>query len=202
MDNSSGSRTSATLLGRLRQDATDQEAWGAFVARYSPRIYSWCRHWKLQEADAQDVTQNVLVTLAQKMSSFAYDPARSFRGWLRTITEHALSDFLASRQRAVLGSGDTQVEEMLHTVEARSDLVSRLDREFDQELLEEARARVQVRVEPHTWEAFHLTALEGLSGADTAERLGLQVTAVFKAKSRVQRMLQEELRKLEGPEPG
>jgi RNA polymerase sigma-70 factor (ECF subfamily) len=201
MDDHSGSRTSATLLGRLRLDATDQQAWGEFVARYSPRIYGWCRHWHLQEADAQDVTQNVLVTLAQKMSSFAYDPARSFRGWLRTITEHALSDFLASRQRAVLGSGDNQVEEMLHTLEARSDLVSRLDAEFDRELLEEARARVQVRVEPHTWEAFRLTALEGLSGAETAERLSLQVTAVFKAKSRIQRMLQEELRKLEGPEP-
>jgi RNA polymerase sigma-70 factor (ECF subfamily) len=200
MKSASGSRTSATLLGRLRQDATDQQAWGEFVTRYSPRIYSWCRHWKLQEADAEDVTQNVLVTLAQKMASFAYDPARSFRGWLRTITEHALSDFLASRQRAVLGSGDFQVEEMLHTLEARIDLLSRLDTEFDRELLEGAWARVQLRVEPQTWEAFRLTAQDGQSGADTARQLGLQVTAVFKARSRVQRMLQEELRKLEEPQ--
>jgi RNA polymerase sigma-70 factor (ECF subfamily) len=200
MKSASGSRTSATLLGRLRQDVTDQQAWGEFVTRYSPRIYGWCRHWKLQEADAEDVTQNVLVTLAQKMATFAYDPARSFRGWLRTITEHALSDFLARRQRAVLGSGDFQVEEMLHTIEARIDLHSRLDTEFDPELLEEAQARVQLRVEPQTWEAFRLTAIDGLSGADTARQLGLQVTAVFKARSRVQRMLQEELQKLEEPQ--
>ena len=58
--------------------------------------------------------------------------------------------------------------------------------------------QVRQRVEPSTWEAFRLTAQEGLSGAETAERLGLQVAAVFKAKSRVQKMLREEAAKLEG----
>ena len=50
---------------------------------------------------------------------------------------------------------------------------------------------VQTLVEPHTWEAFRLTAQEGLSGAETAQRLSMTVTAVFKARSRVQQMLRE-----------
>src|SRR5262249_47193788 len=71
--------TSPTLLGRLQRDAADQEAWRQFVRRYGPRIYHWCRRWDLQEADAQDVTQNVLLKLVAKLRAFRYDPARSFR---------------------------------------------------------------------------------------------------------------------------
>src|SRR5437762_7758750 len=79
----SPSRTSPTLLGRLRTDPADQAAWGEFVARYGPKIYGWCRQWNLQETDAQDVTQNVLFRLLRRLQAFEYDPARSFRGWLR-----------------------------------------------------------------------------------------------------------------------
>jgi DNA-directed RNA polymerase specialized sigma24 family protein len=63
-------------------------------------------------------------------------------------------------------------------------------------VLEEAAERVRERVEPHTWEAFRLTAFEGLSGADAAARLGLKVCTVFKARSRVQHLLQEEVARL------
>lgn len=198
MDSSSTTRTSPTLLGRLRNSPTDQEAWAEFVKRYGPRIYSWCRRWNLQEADADDVTQLVLANLAQKMSSFRYDPARSFRSWLKTIAHHAWSDFLASKQRAGLGSGDSQIAELLQSVEARDDLVARLDTEFDHELLQEALQRARLRVEPHTFEAFRLTAVDGMSGPDAARQLGLPVATVFKAKSRVRRLVQAELQRLEG----
>src|SRR5437899_6570468 len=93
MDAASLSLTSPTLLGRLRHAPTDQEAWSEFVDRYGPKIYAWCRQWGLQEADAEDVTQAVLLRLAERMRDFAYDVGKSFRGWLRTLTHHALSDF-------------------------------------------------------------------------------------------------------------
>jgi DNA-directed RNA polymerase specialized sigma24 family protein len=85
------------------------------------------------------------------------------------------------------------VLELLQTLEARDDLLRRLDTEFDKEMLEEAMARVQKRVEAHTWEAFRLTALEQLSGAEVAQRLQVNVATVFKAKSKVLKMLQEEI---------
>ena len=56
-------KTSLTLLARLRQDPKDQAAWSDFVARYGPSILQWCRGWGVQEADAQDVTQDVLLKL-------------------------------------------------------------------------------------------------------------------------------------------
>jgi RNA polymerase sigma-70 factor (ECF subfamily) len=189
--------TSVTLLGRLRSNPNDRQAWSDFVQRYGRIIYGWCRHWGLQEADAEDVTQNVLLRLAEKMPLFVYDPARSFRAWLKTLTHHAWSDFVGSRQRRALGSGDTQMLEVLQTIEARNDLEKQLDEAFDRELLEEAMARVQQRVAPQTWEAFRLTALEGLSGAEAAARIPMQVAQVFVARRRVQKMLQEEVSKLE-----
>ena len=192
-------RTSASLLGRLRGDSVDQAAWSEFVQRYGRQIYRWCRQWQLQEADAQDVTQTVLVKLADKMRDFQYDPARSFRAYLKTLTHYAWLDFLASR-RPDAGSGDSQVLAALQTTEARDDLVRRLHEEFDPELLDEAMLRVRQRLEPRTWEAFYLTAFEGWSGADTATKLGMRVATVFQAKSKVQKLLREEISKLEtGP---
>jgi RNA polymerase sigma-70 factor (ECF subfamily) len=184
----------------VRQDATDQLAWREFVRRYGTLIYQWCCRWKLQEADAQDVTQTVLLKLADKMRSFRYDPARSFRAYLKTLTRYALCDFLENRKRHGAADGGSLALEALQTVEARDDLLEQLNSAFDQELLDEAMQRVQQRVEPHTWTAFQLTALEGLSGAAVAERLTMKVATVFKARSKVQRMLQEELRRLDEPE--
>jgi RNA polymerase sigma factor (sigma-70 family) len=201
MGSSSDSRTSPSLLGRLCQDPTDQAAWAEFVDRYGRKIYGWSRQWNLQDADAQDVTQAVLVRLAQRMPTFAYDRNRSFRGWLRTLTQHALADFAKSRARAAREGGGGELEAVLESLEARETLLAVLEEEFDQEILDQATARVRLRVEPRTWEAFRLTAVEGLPGAEAGQRLQMRVAAVFKAKSRVQKLLQEAIAELEGDVP-
>lgn len=198
MDDHLGSQTRITLLERLcREGCADQAAWSEFVEQYGRHIYKWCRGWNLQKADAQDVTQQVLLKLAEQMKTFAYDPAKSFRAWLKTVTYYALRTFLAERRRRPQGTGDSAFLERLHSVEAREDLAKRLEEEFDRELLERAVTRVRLRIQPHTWEAFRLTALEGLSGAEAAARLQMKVGNVYVARSTVQRMLQEESRKLE-----
>jgi RNA polymerase sigma-70 factor (ECF subfamily) len=196
------SGTRITLLGRLRRDPANKAAWDEFVEHYGGKIFAWCRKWGLQDADAMDVAQTVLLKLVQQMKDFTYDPSRSFRAWLKTLTSHALSDFRDSRARRPHGSGDSDVGRMLQSVEARTDLLEQLNQEFDRELLEEAMARVRLRVAPQTWEAFRLTALEQLSGAEAAQRIPMQVAQVFVAKRRVQKMLQEEVNRLErvGPE--
>ncbi len=185
--------TSFALLTQLRQDPSDQAGWDEFVDRYGRHIFRWCRQWKLQEADAEDVTQNILMKLSQSLRSFAYDPSRSFRGWLKTVAYHAWRDFEDNRRRGRSAAGDSQAEERILALEARDDLVRKLEEAFDLELLEAAKARVRFRVAPHTWEAFRLVALEGLPVTEVAARLNLQVTLVYIAKSRVQKMLREEI---------
>jgi len=201
MGSAHDSGTRVSLLGRLRLNPEDPAAWAEFVDHYGSKIYAWCRKWKLQQADAQDVTQNVLLRLAQKMRDFRYDPTRSFRAWLKTLTNHAWSDFVKARQRPGLGSGDSGVNAVLQSTEAREDLDKHLETEFDRELLEEAMVRVQLRVAPQTWQAFRLTAMEGLSGAEAAKQIPMQVAQVFVAKRRVQNMLRAEIARLEGNEP-
>jgi RNA polymerase sigma-70 factor (ECF subfamily) len=188
-------------LLRLRQGPPDQEAWAEFVDRYGRQIHAWCQRWGLQEADAQDVTQTVLLKLASTLQTFSYDPTQRFRAWLKTLTHHAWSDFLSACRAAAKGSGDSGVQELLANVPARDELTQRLQETFDQELLERATVAVRSRVEERTWEAYRLTVHEGLSGAQTAARLGMQVGTVYKAKSKVHAMLQETLRQLHEEEP-
>jgi RNA polymerase sigma-70 factor (ECF subfamily) len=202
MTRASASETRLSLLGRLQQQApADAGAWQEFVAYYGPKIDAWGRHWGLQEADVADVTQAVLIKLATKMRTFVYQSGGSFRAWLKTLARHAWSDFLADRQRAGAGSGDSAVALALLEVPARDDLEDRLAEAFDLEVLEMATCRVRQRVAATTWEAFRLTALDGLSAAEAAARLGMPVANVFKARSNVQKMLQEEVRRLEGSDP-
>jgi RNA polymerase sigma-70 factor (ECF subfamily) len=195
MANSADLETRASLLERLGRTPTDAEAWREFAVHYGAVVLEWCRKWDLQEADAQDVTQNVMLKLAEKMQSFAYDPAKSFRGWLRTLAHHAWADFVEGRKRPGHGSGDSAVGRILDSTQAREELSQRLEAQYDRELLELASQVVRLRITPQTWDAFRLTAVDGLSGADAAQRLGMSVAHVFTARHRVQTMLREEIAK-------
>jgi len=192
------SNTSISLLVRVSLLPTDQAAWNEFVDRYGPRIARWGLAWGLQEADAVDVTQTVLTTLAVRLRQFQYDPARSFRAFLRKMTNDAVCDAIAASIRGrCVGTGGSETHQILAGLEAREDLVRRMEKEFDLELLETATQIVRQRVAPKTWEAFRLTTREGLSGAETAAKLGMDVDAVYQAKSRVIQSLHEEVDRLE-----
>jgi RNA polymerase sigma-70 factor (ECF subfamily) len=200
VDPSPNSVTSTTLLVRLKQTPTDEAAWAEFVERYGRRIQGWCRQWGLQESDAQDVTQTVLLKMLLAVQAFHYDPSQKFRGWLKTVTHHAWQDLVRGRRQVAAG-GAPAADDPLNALAARDDLAARLEGAYEQELLDQALARVRRRVQSQTWDAFHLTAFDGLSGADVAARLGMPVTSVYKAKSNVQKLLEAEVRDLEGGEP-
>jgi RNA polymerase sigma-70 factor (ECF subfamily) len=187
-----------TLVGRLGQDPSDQAAWEVFFASYGPRIRGWCRQRGLQPADAEDVTQVVLLRLSRALKRFTYDPSRSFPGWLRMVTQNALADFFAERKRRPgAGSGGDDGSTVLETVQARDDLLAHLEHQFAHELVAQACKLVRARVEPQTWEAFLLVAYEGRPGEEVAARLGMNVTAVFKAKSRILGFIRQEVARLE-----
>jgi RNA polymerase sigma-70 factor (ECF subfamily) len=196
----SNSVTSTTLLLKLRTAPSDQEAWAEFVRRYGPRIHGWCRRWGLQEADAQDITQTVLLKLLQAIQTFQYDPQLRFRAWLKTIAHHAWRDLLRG-QRQLASGGDDARYDPLQSLEARDDLAAWIEGAYEQELLDEAVVRVRPRVQPQTWDAFRLTTYDGLSGAEAAARLGMAITSVYKAKSNIRKLLEAEVRSLEGAQP-
>jgi RNA polymerase sigma-70 factor (ECF subfamily) len=190
--------TRASLLVRLyRSGAAGEGAWQEFVDRYGRLIYKWCRYWQLQDADAEEVTQLVLVQLLCKMRGFVYDPSRSFRAWLKTVTHNVWRNLAVSRKCLPVGGRDSEEWEQLLTIAAREDLNRRLEQQYDHELLDEAMVRVRLRVAPHNWEAFRLTALDGEPPQDVARRLTMKVAHVYAARSSVQRLLREEVQELE-----
>lgn len=145
------STTSVSLLHRMRADEQDQDAWQEFVERYGSRIHDWCLNRKLNSADAQDVTQEILLKLAGQMRSFKYNQQRSFRGWLRRMTENAIIDFIRSRRIDTAKGGSSIIS--LANEPARVDLVEYLAEVFDLDVMEEAKSRVQKRVTETRWQS-------------------------------------------------
>lgn len=194
-------RTRGTLLSRVR-DIEDAEAWREFVADYGPLILQWCDKHGLQAADSADVVQNVLARLVKAMRNFKYDPARGrFRGWLKTVTQHAVADFVESRKRPGEGSGDSAIGRILDACES-PDTIDELSRAFEQqaetELLREAEARVRLRVKPANWEAWRLSIRKGMKAPEIAAQLKLDVADVYVARSRVNKMLKQEIMTIDG----
>jgi DNA-directed RNA polymerase specialized sigma24 family protein len=146
------------------------------------------------------VTQSLLLAIPQKVRSFDRQPGgsppRRFRSWLKAVVRNALVDFARGAARGGRGAGGSSLGPALEAVEAQRDLVERLSDLFDLELLDEAMDRVRRRVQPATWAAFRLSALEGRPGKEAAAALSMPVAHVHVHRSRVQALIQEELQTL------
>ena len=199
MGEATNTNTSLTLLKRLQTQPHDQQAWRDFASRYGSKIRAWCRSWGLQESDAADVCQTVLLKLAGEMRKFERRPGGSFRSWLKTVSHHAWYDLVNSRQFNVQKGGEA-IERRLESEEARDDLATQLEAAWDQELMQIASQRVQLRVHPNTWNAFQLAAVDESPCDSVAQQLGMSLTGVYKAKSNVLKMLQQEVQNLEHSE--
>lgn len=175
--------THVSLFQRIGDDPQGTVAWGDFVATYGPTVVQWCRHHGLQDADAHDVAQNVLVRFWRHAATFRYDPSQRFRAYLRRMVVTAVSDWSRSRREDRLATGACAVQEVLSSVPAREELVRRVEEVFDLELLEAAMQEVEVRVQPRTWQAFRLQAIEQVPAEEVARRLGMTVGNAYRAKS-------------------
>jgi len=195
MAKSPDKNTSLTLMMRVQQNQADPRAWDDFVERYQPMIRAWCLRWVAQAADADDLAQQVLLKLLTVMKSYRSDPKASFRGWLKTVTHNAWLDFA---RRPSNGQGAAGLDAIADSTDALTDLEKEMQQAFERELLELAMHRVEERVNPNTWQAFRLTSIENLSGAEAAERLNVPVSSIFVAKHRVLKLLEAEVRKLKG----
>ncbi len=187
--------TRVSLFARIAGLPADPGAWSDFVETYAPAVVHWCRRHGLQESDAHDVAQEVLVRFWRHADRFRYDPALRFRGYLRQMVHNAIVDWSAARRPDRLATGDEAVQDQLASAPAREELADRIERAFDMERLSAAMIEVEARVKPRTWQAFRLLALERLPGREVAERLGIDVNLAYNARMNVQRMISDTLRR-------
>jgi RNA polymerase sigma factor (sigma-70 family) len=193
--------TRASLLIRLR-DAGDTGAWQEFVALYAPIIYGFARKRGLQDADAADLMQDVLRSISTAVHRLDYNTTRgTFRGWLFTVTRNKIFNFLESRGRRTVGTGDSSLHRRLDQhADKNGDLAADWEADYQRTMAAHAMDRVKIEFQPATWNAFTLTALDGLTPSETAQRVGLSVGAVYVAKSRVIARLRQEIERLQGEE--
>jgi RNA polymerase sigma factor (sigma-70 family) len=186
--------TRPSLLARIK-DTGDRQAWAEFVDIYAPLIYGYALKQGLQDADAADLTQEVLGAVARSAARLDYDPARgTFRGWLFRVVRNELADFGAARRRHRPGTGDTAIRRRLEEEPAPpADEVAAWEREYERQLFALACGQVRRDFQESTWQAFWLTAITGKSGKEVAGVLGLSTAAVYLAKRRVTERLRQQI---------
>jgi RNA polymerase sigma-70 factor (ECF subfamily) len=183
--------TRPSLLVRVR-DVHDTESWRVFVETYGPLVYRYARRHGLQDADAADITQEVLAETARCLRTFEYQPERGrFRSWLGTLTRRQLARFHAKKRRQIAEVGGEAAEALSDQPAAQAD--AEWTDEFNAQVLRVALARIQPHFELATWRAFERVWLDSRPAASTAGELGVPIEAVYLAKSRVLKRLREEI---------
>jgi RNA polymerase sigma-70 factor (ECF subfamily) len=187
--------TSRSLIDRLR-NRQDSPAWQLWLTIYEPWLRDWLGKHHLQQADIDDVLQNILVVVSQKLPAFVHSgQPGAFRAWLRRILVHELRHYFRGQQRQEPAPSPDWVD----LLEDNSSEMSRQwDVEHDQQLVRRLLAVVQADFQPRTWDVFRLLVLEDRPAAEVAQHCGMELNAIYVVKSRVLARLREELGDLLG----
>jgi RNA polymerase sigma-70 factor (ECF subfamily) len=184
--------TRASLILRLK-DVADVAAWDEVAAIYGPLVYRMALRQGLQSADADDVVQEVFAAVASSITKWIEQQKRgSFRAWLLAMSRNIAINVLTRRPHGGVGCGGVNVVDTLANLPAPSGpLSSQFDLEYQREVYRWAAEQVRETVARITWDAFHLTHMEGVSIADASKQLGISIGNVYIARSRVMSRLRE-----------
>jgi RNA polymerase sigma-70 factor (ECF subfamily) len=196
--------TRQSLLYRLRNRA-DETSWREFFDMYWNLIYRAARKAGLSDADAQDVVQETVVSVAQRIEGFVYDPqVCSFKTWMLRLTRWRISSRLKARQRDAarlhesLPSSDTwripTIERVPDQAGERPD--ETWDQEWQQNILDTALERTKQRVNPAQFQIYDLCVHEQKPAWEVARALEVSVARVYLARHRVTAVLKAELTRL------
>jgi RNA polymerase sigma-70 factor, ECF subfamily len=178
----------------IRAQAGDEESWKDLDDLYRPFVSNWLRQQNLPESDRDDLTQEILVSVAKSLPSFQH-PGRpgAFRSWLRAIAANRLSDYWRSREPRAPLSGSSEVAQLLNELADPESALNRLwEEEHDRYVLRCLFDLVAQEFEQNTFQAFRRLALDDATGAEVAAELGMSVGAVYVAKSRVLQRIRAE----------
>jgi RNA polymerase sigma-70 factor (ECF subfamily) len=180
--------TPFSLLERLRLPG-DEDAWRRFVALVAPFLFDVARRWGLQDADADDVVQDVFAVLAHKLPEFRYDPGRSFRSWLRTVLLNKCRD----RRRRLAAAVVEPAGRPVPAVAVPDPADAFAEEEYHRAVAVRALRLMQAEFAEATWRACWEQLVNGRPAAAVARELGMTVNMAYLARSRVLARLRQEL---------
>ena len=189
-------KTRASLILRL-QDSDDMSAWEEFVDLYSSVIHRVAISRGLQAADADNIVQQVLMVVAKSVSRWLERTDRgTFRAWLLRIARNEAFDLINARATRPIGTDGSEGERLIASLEEDS-LSSVLDLEYERAIFQKAALQAKDAVADHTWRAFWLTRIDGLSVDEAAQKLNLRPANIYFARSRVMARIKEFVQQLE-----
>ncbi|MEL6105244.1 MAG: sigma-70 family RNA polymerase sigma factor [Planctomycetota bacterium] len=186
--------TQSLLLANI-QSLDNREAWEEFVEVYRPVIYRMARRRGMQDSDAQDLSQEVLLRVAKSIDRWEPQPGVRFRHWLRKVAANAIVTALTKSTR---GTVEGSAADQLLAAVPDSQTESELENEYVRERYLRAAANVKVDVSPVTWRAFELTVIQNHSCEEAAELIDKSVGVVYAARSRILKRLHNEIERSEG----
>jgi RNA polymerase sigma-70 factor, ECF subfamily len=192
-------QTRSSLIAQV-QSPEDREAWDQFVLIYRPVIYRMARRRGMQDADAQDLSQDVLIRISKSIKGWVPQEGVRFRHWLRKVASNAIVTALTKSKPLGIVNGSA-AEQILAEAPEASAVTSELQDECFREQYLRAAAIVKVDVSPASWAAFEQTVIQGQSCEEAAESLGKSLGTIYAARSRILKRLQIEVQRLEGDTP-
>src|SRR5262245_34457770 len=185
-------QTRHSLLMRL-QGSRDESAWREFVAIYEPLVYRLARQRGWQDADARELSQEVLVAVANAIDRWDADPSKgSFRGWLFRIARNLMINYWKRNLRHPAALGGSELVDLLAAQPARENADSQwFDQEYRRELFRWTAEQIRGEFRESTWDAFWLTCVDGRPIGNVAAQLGISLGAAYVARSRVMARLKD-----------
>lgn len=185
--------TRPSLLATLGDDRGGQTAWREFFSRYGPAIYRVARLRGLSDPDADDIVQQVMVSISSHIGDFKYDRDRGrFRQWIRTITENKIRQ--GGRRKSLPVSAGSDVEAC---EDDRPGLEEVWKQEWQLQDILWCLDQVSDDVSPRRMQAFRMYALEGVSATEVARRLDMTVGHVYVTRHLVLNMVRKKIVELE-----
>jgi RNA polymerase sigma-70 factor (ECF subfamily) len=196
--------TRYSLLSRL-QNWNDHDSWKDFFDTYWRLIYAVALKSGLTEAEAQEVVQETVISVAKNIQKFKRDRRLgSFKGWLRNLTRWRIADQLRKRTR--LGAADvdfagddlcgSDITEIPESDEAKSVW----ENEWRVNLMKVALKNVKHRVKEEHYQMFDFYVVKQWPVAKVARTLGVSAGQVYLAKFRLGALIKKEIRRLETSE--
>jgi RNA polymerase sigma factor (sigma-70 family) len=203
MDHDPDRETRRSLITRLK-NWEDQESWREFFQTYWKLIYSVAVKSGLTEAEAEDVVQETVLTVAKTMPNYRYDREKCrFKTWLMRLTRLRIIDQFRKRGAAFpAGHGRDESSARTATLDRVADpdppvLDTVWDEEWQKNLVDAAMERVKKKVQPQHYQIFYLGTVKEMKPAQVARTLGVNLAQVYLVKHRVARLIRQEVRELE-----
>lgn len=179
--------TPVSLLDRLKE-GSDRQSWNELAALYTPLLRRWLRRYdSLQEADADDLVQEVLATVSRELADFQHNERPgSFRSWLRTILVNRLRHFWRTRNRHPRAVGGSDFQRQVDELADQGSAISRVwDLEHDRHVMQQLLQEMESRFSRETWIAFRRQVFDARPAPQVAAELNMPLHSVYAAKSRV-----------------